>query len=456
MTDPPPQPPSGSAPSPSSSPTPIRRLLGRGSWPEARYVASALRTETVGGALLLAAAVLALVWANSPFFTAYESLRDLRVGPLALHLNLTLGQWAADGLLAVFFLVAGIELKREFVAGDLSDRAKAALPIAAAACGVAVPAVLYVVAARLAGGSGDVLRGWAVPTATDIAFALAVLAVIGTHLPSALRSFLLTLAVVDDLIAITIIAIFYTSGLNVLMLGLAVIPLAAFAFMLRRRITNPFLLAIPALLAWGLVHASGIHATVAGVLLGLLVPVSKAREEDASHHTLAERMEHRLRPWSAGIAVPVFAFFAAGVHVGAGGIGNSLKDAAAIGVVVGLVVGKTVGIFGGTWLFARFTRAELDEDLAWSDVFGLSLLAGVGFTVSLLIGELAFGPGSERDDHVRLAVLVGSTLAALLAAVVLRTRNRHYRRIHEDEARDDDGDGIPDIYGHRTSTLGSG
>lgn len=451
MTDPPPQPPPGST----SSPAPIRRLLGRGSWPEARYVASALRTETVGGALLLAAAVIALVWANTPFFTAYESLRDLRVGPLALHLNLTLGQWAADGLLAVFFLVAGIELKREFVAGDLSDRAKAALPIAAAACGVAVPAILYVVAARLAGGSGDVLRGWAVPTATDIAFALAVLAVIGTHLPSALRSFLLTLAVVDDLIAITIIAIFYTSGLDVLMLGLAVIPLAAFAFMLRHRITHPFLLAVPALLAWGLVHASGIHATVAGVLLGLLVPVSKTREEDANHHTLAERMEHRLRPWSAGIAVPVFAFFAAGVHIGAGGIGNSLKDAAAIGVIVGLVVGKTIGIFGGTWLFARFTRAELDEDLAWSDVFGLSLLAGVGFTVSLLIGELAFGPGSERDDHVRLAVLVGSTLAALLAAIVLRMRNRHYRRIHEDEACDDDGDGIPDIYGHRTSTLGS-
>ncbi len=198
---------------------PDRRLLARGTWPEARFVATALRTETVGGALLLGAAVVAIVWANTPWQDAYTGLRDLVVGPSALHLDLSLGTWAADGLLALFFLVAGIELKREFVAGDLSDRSKAALPIAAAACGVLVPAVLYVVTARLAGGDGDVFRGWAIPTATDIAFALAVLAVIATHLPSALRSFLLTLAVVDDLIAITIIAIFYTSGVSVLFLA---------------------------------------------------------------------------------------------------------------------------------------------------------------------------------------------------------------------------------------------
>jgi len=458
VTDP--QPETASQPEPARQREPdrrpTRRLLARGSWPEARYVASALRTETVGGALLLGAAVLALVWANTPWHTAYESLRDLRVGPAALHLDLTLGQWAADGLLAVFFLVAGIELKREFVAGDLADRSRAALPIAAAACGVAVPAILYVVTVRLAGGSGDVLRGWAVPTATDIAFALAVLAVISSHLPSALRSFLLTLAVVDDLIAITIIAIFYTESLNVAALALAVLPLAAYAVMLRRGIRHPALLAVPALLAWALVHASGVHATVAGVLLGLLVPVDKEREEDEHHHTLAERMEHRLRPWSAGIAVPVFAFFAAGVTVVSGGFGASLGDAAALGVIVGLVAGKAVGIFAGTWLFARFTRAELDEELAWKDIFGLSLLSGVGFTVSLLIGELAFGAGSARDDHVRLAVLLGSTLAAVLAAVVLRGRNRHYRQMEEEEMRDLDGDGVPDIYGGRESTLGSG
>ncbi len=420
-----------------------------------RFVATALRTETVGGALLLGAAVVAIAWANTPWQDAYTSLRDLVVGPHALHLDLSLGTWAADGLLALFFLVAGIELKREFVAGDLSDRSKAALPIAAAVCGVVLPAVLYAVTAALAGGTGDVFRGWAIPTATDIAFALAVLAVIATHLPSALRSFLLTLAVVDDLIAITIIAVFYSSGVSVLFLLLAVLPLALWWWLLRRGWTNPALLAVPALLAWGLVHAGGVHATVAGVLLGLLVPVSKRQEHAPDQHSLAERIEHGLRPWSAGLAVPIFAFFAAGVTIGPGGLRATLADPAALGVVVGLVVGKCLGVFGGTYLFARFTRASLDDDLAWSDVFGLSLLAGVGFTVSLLIGELAFGMASERDAHVRLGVLLGSVLSALLAAVVLRLRNRHYRQVEADEARDEDADGVPDGYGNPRPAIGS-
>ena len=298
-------------------------------------------------------------------------------------------------------------------------------------------------------------RGWAIPTATDIAFALAVLAVIATHLPSALRSFLLTLAVVDDLIAITIIAIFYTSGVQFLFLLLAILPLALWWWLLRRGWTNPALLAVPALVAWGLVHASGVHATVAGVLLGLLVPVSKRQEHAPDQQSLAERIEHGLRPWSAGFAVPVFAFFAAGVTIGPGGLSATFADPAALGVVVGLVAGKCIGVFGGTYLFARFTKATLDEDLAWSDVLGLSLLAGVGFTVSLLIGELAFGLGSERDDHVRLGILVGSVLAALLAAVVLRLRNQHYRRIEADETRDDDADGIPDVYVRPDPAIGS-
>jgi NhaA family Na+:H+ antiporter len=320
---------------------------------------------------------------------------------------------------------------------------------------VAVPALLFVGTAMVAGGEGDVFRGWAIPTATDIAFALAVLAVIATHLPSALRSFLLTLAVVDDLIAITIIAIFYTSGVQVLFLLLAVLPLGLWWWFLRRGWTNPGLLAVPALVAWGLVHSSGVHATVAGVLLGLLVPVSKRQEHAPDQQSLAERIEHGLRPWSAGFAVPVFAFFAAGVTIGPGGLSATFSDPAALGVVVGLVVGKCVGVFGGTYLFARFTKASLDDDLAWADVLGLSLLAGVGFTVSLLIGELAFGLGSERDDHVRLGILVGSVLAALLAAVVLRLRNRHYRRIEADETRDDDADGVPDVYVRPDPAIGS-
>ena len=431
------------------SQSPLRtRLFARTSWPEAQHVAAALRTETVGGALLLTAAVAALVWANSPGHEAYASLRDLRVGPAALHLDLSLGQWAADGLLALFFFVAGLELKREFLVGELRTPARAALPVAAALCGVALPALLYAATVTTLGADGEALRGWAIPTATDIAFALAVLAVIGTHLPSALRSFLLTLAVVDDLVAITIIATFYTQSLDVALLGLALLPLGAFAWLVQRRIAHTWLLLPLAALTWGLVHASGVHATVAGVLLGLVVPV-RARGRVSRVSTLhadtdvAQRFEHRLRPLSAGVAVPVFAFFAAGVRVVGGGFGETVRDEAAVAVVLGLVLGKLVGVLGGTWLFARFTRAELDEDLAWWDIVGLSLLAGVGFTVSLLVGELAFGAGSPRDEHVKLAVLMGSLLAAVLAAVVLRTRNRVYRRLETLESRDE-GDGVPD------------
>jgi NhaA family Na+:H+ antiporter len=212
-----------------SSPT---RLFDRGTWREASRIADILRKETVGGVLLLAGTVVALVWANSPWSAAYASLRDTVVGPASLHLDLSLGAWAADGLLAIFFFVAGLELKREFVAGDLRDPRRAALPVAAAVGGMAVPAVVYT-AVNLGGGG---LSGWAIPTATDIAFALAVLAVISTHLPTGLRTFLLTLAVVDDLLAITIIAVFYTSALHVQWLLLALLPLAAFGVLVQKRV----------------------------------------------------------------------------------------------------------------------------------------------------------------------------------------------------------------------------
>jgi NhaA family Na+:H+ antiporter len=436
---------------------PARRIFGRSSWPEAQYVTNALRTETVGGALLLLAAVLALGWASSPWSASYFALRGFEVGPQALHLHLSLGEWAADGLLAIFFFIAGLELKREFVVGDLRDPAKAALPVAAALCGVAVPAVLFVAVVMGVGGGdsgGDLLSGWAIPTATDIAFALAVLAVLGTHLPSALRSFLLTLAVVDDLVAITIIALFYTDTLNVQALLLALVPLALFGLLVQRRITFWWLLIPIAVTAWALVHASGIHATVAGVVMAMLVPVRRDAHDQTQRLSPSERFDHGLRPLSAGFAVPVFAFFAAGVNVMADGPGGGLpaafRDPAALGVIVALVVGKAIGVFGGTWVFARFTRAELDEDLTWSDVFGLSLLAGIGFTVSLLIGELAYGPGAIRTEHVRLGVLIGSLLAAVLAAGVLLRRNRVYRQIHLAEARDDDGDGVPDLFTQNT------
>ena len=435
-----------------STPTPSRdRLFRRPSWPEAQAVTKALRTETVGGAILLVAAVAALVWANSPWREAYAGLRDTPVGYEPWHLELTLGHWAADGLLAIFFFVAGLELKREFLVGDLRTPAKAAVPVIAAVAGVVVPAIVFTVTVLAAGGTSSDLRGWAIPTATDIAFALAVLAVIGSHLPSGLRAFLLTLAVVDDLIAITIIAIFYTEGLEVLPLLLALVPLGVFAFLVQRRIVLVWLLVPLAFTTWTLVHASGIHATVAGVLLGLVVPV-KPRATVPSISTLpaevdvAHRFEHRLRPLSAGFAVPVFAFFASGVTVLGGGLGEALRDPVAIGIVLALVLGKLVGVLGSTFVMAKFTRAELDDDLAWSDVVGLALLTGIGFTVSLLVGELAFGPGSDRDEHAKLAIIVGSVLAAILASAVLRRRNAVYRRIHLEDQLDEDADGVPDVY----------
>lgn len=429
-----------------SSPGPS--LFARGSWPETRRITAILRTETAGGMLLIAAAAIGLIWANTPWSNAYEALRDFQVGPASLHLNLSLETWAADGLLAVFFFVVGLELKREFVAGDLRDPRRAALPVVAAIGGMVGPALVFL-AFNL--GNSDAVKGWAIPTATDIAFALAVLAVVSSHLPTALRTFLLTLAVVDDLLAVTVIAIFYTDELHLPYLGLAVLPLAAFAFAVQRRIRSVWVLAPLALATWWLVHQSGVHATVAGVLLGFAVPVLTTRSgigaPSAHNPGMAEMFEHRIRPFSAGFAVPVFAFFAAGVTIGGlSGMVDSLTDRVTLGIVVGLVAGKGLGILLTTFLTAKLTRAELDSDLSWIDVTGVALLGGIGFTVSLLIGELAFADQPRWEDHVRIGVLIGTLTAALLATIVLRLRNRVYRRIAEEEARDDDNDGIPDIY----------
>ncbi|WP_043639514.1 Na+/H+ antiporter NhaA [Nonomuraea candida] len=459
------------------------RLLSRSTWPEARRIADILRKETIGGALLLAAALAALIWANSPWAGTYEGLRAIEVGPAALHLNLDLATWAADGLLAIFFFVAGLELKREFVAGDLRDLRRAAVPVAAAIGGVVTPALVYLAIVGTVGtvGAEGGAQGWAIPTATDIAFALAVLAVIGRCLPDALRTFLLTLAVVDDLIAILIIALFYTSHLAVLPLLGALVPLAVFAVLVRRGVRAWWLLLPLAFATWALVHASGVHATVAGVLLAMTVPVLPGKKAHGAVPVLAgksahgagpvlpgegghgagtapagdgaegaatgmaEHFEHRFRPLSAGVAVPVFAFFSAGVAFGGlDGLASTLTEPVALGIVAGLLIGKPLGILAATWLVARFTRATLDEGLAWIDMLGLAILAGIGFTVSLLIGELAFG--ASADGQVKVAVLAGSLAAALVATVILRLRARVYRRIHAAETADDDHDGIPDLY----------
>lgn len=412
-----------------------KRLFLHGTWPEAQRVKELLRTETIGGFLLLVAALAALIWANSPWHGGYESLRDAHVGPHFLGLNMSVAHWTSDGLLALFFFVVGLELKHEFVIGDLKNPAAAAVPVVAAVCGVAAPALIYT-AFNASGGHPE---GWAIPSATDIAFALAVLAVIGSQLPNALRSFLLTLAVVDDLIAITIIAMFYSHGLSLLWLAAAAIPAFIFAFAVQRGHHHPLLLAPLALATWLCVLNSGVHATIAGVVLGLLVPVK-------GKHAIADAMSHRLHPYSAGVAVPIFAFFAAGVTVVGTDLGATFTDRVTLGIIFGLVAGKVVGIMGSTFAMHRFTKAKLDESLTWGDVFGLSLLGGIGFTVSLLVGELAFGAASEADDHVKVGVLTASFLAAGLAALVLGRRNRVYAEINAEHERDDDHDGIPDIY----------
>ncbi len=417
-----------------STPTsagPLSRAFAR-SGPELRRIASLLRTETVGGLLLVAAAVIALVWANSGWSSSYTALRDLAIGPESLHLHLTVGQWASDGLLAVFFFLIGLELKHEFIAGDLQSPATAIVPVAAAVGGVAVPVLIYL--GLNAGGGGE--QGWAIPAATDIAFALAVLAIISSHLPAALRTFLLTLAVVDDLIAIIVIAVAYTESIHVVPLFLALIPIAAFAFLVQRwpaffaarRWSLVVILLPTGLVAWALVHASGIHATIAGVVLGMCVPVLRTRQSDSSLTALSDEMEHVIRPVSAGVMVPIFALFAAGVTLGSfSELGAALRDPVALGIIVGLVVGKPLGIVGTAFLVTRLRHVKLDDSIGWPDIAGVGVLAGIGFTVSLLVSELSFPAGDPEHDHAKVGVLVASFIASLLAAVALGLRNRRYR-----------------------------
>ncbi len=418
---------------------------------ERSYVLTALRNETVGGGLLLGAAVIALVWANSPWRDAYTSLTQVVVGPAALHLDLTLATWAADGLLAVFFFVAGLELKHELVVGSLSDRRKAVVPVVAALGGMALPALLFTITVTLMGDS-EARVGWGIPMATDIAFALAVLAVLGRNLPVALRAFLLTLAVVDDLGAILVIAVFYSHGFSPLPLLLSVVGMGLWFLLQRLRVEGWWVYLPIALVVWGLMHASGIHATVAGVALGLL---TRVRKDPGEHEAPADRWEHSVRPVSAGVCVPLFAFFSAGVTF----VGNPygagiLTTPVVVAIVVGLVLGKPLGVLGGAWLVARFTRASLSASLRWADVLAVGVLAGIGFTVSLLIGELAFEDDPTRLTEAKIGILAASVVAALLAAVALGRRRRAYAEIAAVEEADDDGDGVPDVYRIMEPDLG--
>ncbi len=399
---------------------------------ERRTLVDIFRQETTGGFLLLAGAAAALLWANlGP--ESYQAVTNQVVGPERLHLDLTIGTWAKDGLLAIFFLVVGLELKREFSVGELRNPSEAILPMVAAVMGMVAPAAIYVIVNNIS-VAGDV-RGWAVPTATDIAFALAVLAVIGSGLPTALRAFLLTLAVVDDLLAILIIAVAFTATLEALYLVLAFAVIAGYWYMQKRRWGNLWVYVPLWLLAWALLHESGVHATIAGVAIGL---ATRAVTDPDEHESPAERYEHRIRPLSSAVAVPLFALFAAGVTISPETLGNVFTEPIGLGIVLGLVLGKSIGISAGTWLAVRYTRATLAKGLAWSDVFGVSLLAGIGFTVSLLIGTLAFEGTDDLVAVSKTAVLVASLIAAVLASVVLGRRNRHYRRLRAQRLRPDE------------------
>ncbi|GAA1852608.1 Na+/H+ antiporter NhaA [Myceligenerans crystallogenes] len=387
--------------------------------------------ETTGGALLIGAAVLALLWANSPWREAYQELAHTVVGParlfgLDVHLDLSLAHWAADGLLAIFFFVVGVELKHEFVAGSLRSPKEAAVPIIAAVGGMVVPAAIYSTL-LLTSGHGDLLHGWAIPTATDIAFALAVLAVFGKGLPTAIRTFLLTLAVVDDLLAIVVIAVFYTSEIAWWPLLAAFACVALFGLHVRARTPRWWILLPLALLAWVFMHSSGVHATVAGVLCGFMVPASVLHGEP---ETRTHAFERGLRPTSSGIALPVFAFFSAGVTmVDDGGPGAVLGQPVVAAIVTALVLGKLIGVVGTTWIVTRATPLRLAPGIGVRDLLPVGLLAGIGFTVSLLISELSFTDPAHEEfaAGAKVAVLSGSLLAALLGALALRWDARKAR-----------------------------
>jgi NhaA family Na+:H+ antiporter len=379
-----------------------------------------LQDERFAGLLLLAAAVAALVWANSAWRETYHAIAGTVLGPAALHLDLTVSAWAADGLLAVFFFVVGLELKREIVDGQLRRPATAVVPIVAAVGGMVVPAAIYLLVNARPGGVSD---GWAIPVATDIAFAVAVLTVFGRRLPSALRAFLLTLAVVDDLLGIIVIAVWYTDGLALAWLGAA--AAAAVAFGVLSRVPGRWARAVMvpvAVLAWYAMHASGIHATIAGVLLAFTVPAIARPGETES---VAARYEHVWRPVSAGVAVPVFALFAAGVRLDGQAIAQAVGEPAAQGVFLGLVVGKPVGILLTTFLLVRLTRASID-DVRWGDLVAVACVGGIGFTVSLLIGELSFAEGDAVGEHAKAAILAGSLVAAAIGATLLAWRSRRH------------------------------
>jgi NhaA family Na+:H+ antiporter len=364
-------------------------------------LSAALRSDVVSGSLLIGAAIVAVGWASSPLPGSYDALRSFTFGPAAVHLRLPVATWAADGLLAVFFFIVGNELKQELVHGELRDPRRAMLPVAAALGGVVVPALVFL--AVNAAASGEAAGGWGIPMATDIAFALAVLAVAGRGVPAPLRTFLLTLATVDDLCAVVVIAVAYTDGLDLVALWLTAVGLGLFGYLQHRagRVPGWPVFAPLAVVIWALMHASGVHATIAGVAMGLLMRTRvRAGERESPSH----RAERLLGPFSAGVALPVFALTSAGVSFSGDGLWASTVT---WGVLAGLLAGKFVGIVGASWLTSRFTSAHRNPQLGWPDIACVGVLGAIGFTVSLLIAELSY-PGGAELTHAKTAVLLAS------------------------------------------------
>ncbi len=369
-----------------------------------------LATEAAGGIILIAAATTAMVVANSSLSVGYLESLHLHVGGLSvLH-------WINDGLMALFFLVVGLEIKREVLDGQLSRWSDRILPGVAAAAGVALPALIYVVINR---GEAAGLRGWAIPAATDIAFALGVLALLGRRIPSSLKIFLTAVAIIDDLIAVLIIAFFYTAELKLLPLGGAGVGLAVLIVCNRRGINSLWPYLAIGTGVWLCVLESGIHATLAGVAVAMTVPLKKSPGRPDDVHSPLYRLEHGLHPWVAYAIVPIFGFANAGVPLD-GFTPRDVFDPVPLGVALGLFLGKQIGIFFSMLLMIRLGWAERPRDAGWTQIYGMALLCGIGFTMSLFIGGLAFGDGSHQNDAAKLGVLLGSIVSAISGFLVLR------------------------------------
>ena len=373
-----------------------------------------LRDEAISGKFILGATLVALILANSPLQNVYDHVwhtnLSIGLGSWSLHMNLR--HWINEGLMTFFFLVVGLEIKREIVKGELRKFRTALLPIAAAVGGMVVPALLYM---AITSGSGG-FRGWAIPMATDIAFAVGVLALLGNKVQSSLKLFLLTLAIVDDIGAIIVIAVFYGTGFNLLMLG-AVFVLCLLLFAIRKtKLLSLPLFVVIGVGMWLAMNAAGIHASITGAVLGLLAPVYAFTTNKIS---LAERLEKLTIPFSTLIVVPLFAFANTGVVLSLQGFSGSAPSVAA-GVAVGLIVGKVLGITGTSYLMIRFGFAKLPIKTTWTQMIGVGLLAGIGFTVSIFVTELAFGENSQLVDAAKLSIFGASAVSGLLGLYILR------------------------------------